>query len=194
MKSCIVALVLLASSCCAATAQAVSYCDLVKAPQQFAGKRIRVRAIYKYGFEIQRLDSPACCPERGVKIGVEIETGLEGDSLKFYHKFPKGMGPALATFEGTFESSGPYGDGGYRFKFTVDKIEKLEAVAKPSTDHHPAWVPKDCETSNAPQGRGARNRAAAATTEVSGFYCASQARDANASDEPSENQHAAGIP
>jgi hypothetical protein len=22
-------------------------------------------------------------------------------------------------------------------------------VAKPSTDHHPAWVPKDCETSNA---------------------------------------------
>lgn len=59
------------------------------------------------------------------------------------------MGLALATFEGTFESGGPYGDGGYRLKFTVDKIEKLEAVAKPSTDHHPAWVPKDCETSNA---------------------------------------------
>jgi hypothetical protein len=154
MKSCIVALVLLTSSCCAAThkpastARAVSYCDLVKAPQQFAGKRIRVRAIYKYGFEIQRLDSPACCPERGVKIWVEIETELAGDSLKVYHKFPKGMGLALATFEGTFESGGPYGDGGYRLKFTVDKIERLEAMAKPSTDH-PAWVPKDCETSNA---------------------------------------------
>jgi hypothetical protein len=54
MKSCTIGLVLvlLASSCCAATqkpestVQAVSYCDLVKAPQQFAGKRIRVRAIY----------------------------------------------------------------------------------------------------------------------------------------------------
>lgn len=109
------------------TVLAVSYCDLVKTPQQFAGKRIRVHAIYKYGFENQRLDSPACCPERGVKIWVEIETGLEGDSLKVYHKFPKGMGLALATFEGTFESGGPYGDSGYRLKFTVDKIEKLEA-------------------------------------------------------------------
>jgi hypothetical protein len=156
MKSWIAALVLLASRCCAATqkpestAQAVSYCDLVKAPQHFAGKRIRVRAIYKYGFEIQRLDSPACCPERGVKIWVEIETDLEADSLKAFHKFPKGMGLALATFEGMFESGGPYGDGGYHFKFTVDKIEKLETVAKPSTAHHPAWVPKDCATSNEP--------------------------------------------
>ena len=50
------------------------------------------------------------------------------------------MGLALATFEGTFESGRPYGDGGYRLKFTVDKIEKLEATAKPSTDYHPAWV------------------------------------------------------
>jgi hypothetical protein len=157
MKSCTVApvLVLLALSCSAAgqkpesALQTVSYCDLINAPQQFAGRRIRVRAIYKYGFEIQRLDSPACCPERGVKIWVEIETGLEGLSLRLYHKFPKGMGLALATFEGTFESGGPYGDGGYRLRFTVDKIGKLEAMAKPSAHHDPAWVPKECETSNA---------------------------------------------
>src|SRR6266436_2730935 len=74
------------------TVQEVSYCDLVKAPQQFAGKRIRVRAIYKYGFEIQRLDPPACCPEHRVKIWVEVEAGIEGGSLKVYRKFPKGMG------------------------------------------------------------------------------------------------------
>lgn len=64
MKSCILMLgsvfVLLASSCSVAaqkseTVQEVSYCDLVKAPEQFVGKRIRVRAIYKYGFEMQRL-------------------------------------------------------------------------------------------------------------------------------------------
>jgi len=162
MKSCIIALVLvlLALSCPAAgqkpksAVQAVSYCDLVKAPQQFAGQRIRVRAVYKYGFEIQRLDAPACCPERGAKIWVEIEEGLEGRSLKLYHKFPKGMGLALATFEGTFESGGPYGDGGYRLRFTVDKIERLEAMAKPSAHHDPAWVPKDCETSNASPPKG----------------------------------------
>jgi hypothetical protein len=129
MKSFVVALVLLisAGSAVAQKAEAVeevSYCDLVKTPQQFAGRRIRVRAIYKYGFELQRLDSPNCCPERGTKIWVEIESGLEGDSLRLYRKFPKGMGLALATFEGRFESGGPYGDGGYPFKFTVDKMER----------------------------------------------------------------------
>jgi hypothetical protein len=158
MKSCILilgsVLVLLASSCSVAaqkseTTQEVSYCDLVKAPEQFVGKHIRVRAIYKYGFEMQRLAPPACCPERGAKIWVEIKSEVEGDSLKLYRKFPKGMGLALATFEGKFDGGGPYGDGGYRLKLTVEKIETVEATAKPSAHHDPAWVPKNCETSNA---------------------------------------------
>src|ERR1700730_7127418 len=75
-----------------AAAQEVSYCDLVRAPQLFSGKRIRVHAIYKYGFEIQRLDPPTCCPERGVKIWVEIKAKLQADSDKLYRKLPKGMG------------------------------------------------------------------------------------------------------
>src|SRR5579883_3651657 len=131
-----------------APAQEVSYCELVKTPMSFSGKRIRVRAIYKYGFEIQRLEQPTCCPN-AAKIWVEIHSGLEGNSLKLFRKFPKGMGLALATFVGTFESGGPYGDGGYRLKFSVDQIEKLEATAKPSPSREPAWVPKNCESSKA---------------------------------------------
>jgi len=134
----------------ARAAQEVSYCELVKTPLSFSGKRIRVRAVYKYGFEIQRLDPPTCCPERGIKIWVEIGSGLEGGSLNLFHKLPKGMGLALATLVGTFESGGPYGDGGYRFKFTVDHIERVEAASKPSASHDPAWLPRDCETSRAP--------------------------------------------
>ena len=156
MKSCILALLLLAIGGSAAAqkpeaAQEVPYCDLVKTPQAFAGKQVRVRAIYKYGFEIQRLDSPACCPERGAKIWVEIDSGLGGDSLKLFRKFPKGMGLVLATFEGKFESGGPYGDGGYRLKFTVDKIEKLERTAKASARHDPSWAPKNCEAARTTQ-------------------------------------------
>jgi hypothetical protein len=131
-----------------ALAQEVSYCELVKTPLSFSGKRIRVRAIYKYGFEIQRLDQPACCPN-AAKIWVEIESRPEGDSLKLFRKFPKGMGLALATFTGTFESGGPYGDGGYRLKLSVDQIEKLEGTAKPSPSYSPAWVPQNCEKSDA---------------------------------------------
>jgi hypothetical protein len=125
-------------------AKDVSYCDLVKTPQLFSGKRIRVRAIYDYAFEIQSLNQPGCWPTHGDRIWVEIEAELEGSSLKLFRKFPKGMGSALATYEGRFETGQAYGDGGYRSKLTVDKIEKLEATAKASKDKT-AWVPKNCE-------------------------------------------------
>jgi hypothetical protein len=127
--------------CCAGAgsaapaAQQVPYCELVKTPQLYSGKLIRVRAIYKYGFEIQRLDPAACCPDGTGKIWVEL------DSPALLKKFPPGMGLALATFEGTFDTTGPYGDGGYMFRLTVSKIDKIEAVAKPSARGEPKWVP-----------------------------------------------------
>jgi hypothetical protein len=77
---------------------------------------------------------------------VDFDEELEGSSKKLFHKFPKGMGSVLATFEGTFDGGGPFGDGGYRFKLTVDKIENLENEAKPSLQHQPAWIP-NCEVS-----------------------------------------------
>jgi hypothetical protein len=125
---------------------AISYCDLVKSSQFFSGKRVRVRAIFRYGFEIQRLDPPDCCPELGDKIWVEIQPKLDGGSRKLYRKFPKGMGLVLVTLEGTFETEGPYGDGGYRSRLVVDRIERLEATAKASP-HEPRWVPQQCQSS-----------------------------------------------
>src|SRR5262249_50837070 len=125
--------------------QEVSYCDLVKTPQLFSGKRIRVRAIYDYGFEISTLNQPVCCPERGNRIWVEIDPELEGSSLKLFRRFPEGMGSALVTFEGTFETGQVYGHLAYPSRLTVEKIEKLEATAKYSSKKKPAWVPKDCD-------------------------------------------------
>jgi len=129
-------------------AQEVAYCQLTEAPSSFVGKQIRVRAIYSYMFEVSRLKSPVCCPGRDVSIWIDFDEGLDGGSKKLLHKFPKGMGFVLATFEGIFQGEGAYG-GGYQFKFAVDKIEKLENNANPSPLHHPSWVPKDCETSDA---------------------------------------------
>jgi hypothetical protein len=86
----------------------VTYCELVKAPESFAGKRIRVRAVYKYGFEIQRLDPPQCCPGKPVDIWVELGD-LEGRSRRLARAFPKGMGLALGVFAGVFEGPAGYG-------------------------------------------------------------------------------------
>ncbi len=124
--------------------QRVNYCDLVEAPQSFAGKRIRVRAIYRYGFEIQRLDPPNCCPAKAAKIWVELGT-LDRRSRRLARRFPKGMGLALGVFAGVFDSGGLYGDGGYRLELTVDRVEVVEATAHPSPTFPPNWVPCNCD-------------------------------------------------
>jgi hypothetical protein len=151
----IVPMILLATCCVAgaskdqeAAAQDVKYCDLTKSPTAFSGKRIRARAIYSYMFEVSRLKPPECCPERDVAIWIDFSEEMDGKSKKLIHSFPKGMGFVLATFSGVLESSGPYGDGGYRFKLTVDRIDKVEHRANPSPSHHPPWIP-NCEAPEA---------------------------------------------
>ena len=120
----------------------IRYCDLIRDWKELLGQRIRVRAIYRYGFELSRLDSPSCCAAGGDKIWVNVGK-LSADSAHIFGKFPKGMGVILATFEGLLEGPGTYGDGQYRLRITVTKIENLERVWKPS-DVEPDWVPKNC--------------------------------------------------
>lgn len=126
--------------------QDLTYCQLVKDPSVFSGKRIRVRAIYAYFFEVSRLKPSACCPEGDVAIWVEFDDELKGSSKRLLHRFPKGLGFVLATFTGTLQGGGPYGDGGYRFKLVVDHIENVEAKAKPRLGQFPVWTPQNCET------------------------------------------------
>jgi hypothetical protein len=153
-----IVLIVLLLTCCVSwassnpqeTPQDISYCDLAKNPSAFSGKRIRVRAIYRYAFEIQRLEAPMCCPEARPKIWMEINANLEGNSLKLFRKFPKGEGLVFATFIGTFESGGTYGTFADRHKLTVDQIERIERTARSSREQDdPAWAPKNCEAPSA---------------------------------------------
>lgn len=88
------------------TATDVSYCTLMATPSAFSGKRVRVRAVFRSAFEIQRIEPATCCRREGAKVWVEIEPTLEGRSLRLYRRFPKGAGVVLATFTGRFESGG----------------------------------------------------------------------------------------
>jgi hypothetical protein len=128
------------------TAQGITYCELAKNPSSFMRKRIRVRAIYSYMFEVSRLKAPECCPGRDFPIWVEFSEEVKGSSKRLLRRFPK-AGSVLATFEGLLEGTGPYGDGGYQFKFTVDRIENLEHKTNPSPANRPEWMP-NCEISS----------------------------------------------
>ena len=130
-----------------ATPQDVTYCQLAKDPSAFSGRRIRIRAIYSYMFEVSHLKSPTCCPERGALIWVDFDEELRGNSKKLFHKFPEGMGVVLAVFVGKIETGKVYGPFAERVRLVVDQIEKIEEKAKPRVGQNPSWVPQNCEFS-----------------------------------------------
>jgi hypothetical protein len=125
-------------------AMEVSYCQLAKMPESFVGKRIKVRAIYRYAFEINQLETAECCLEE-IEIWVEISPHLQTPSAKLFRKLPKGTGLALVVFVGRFDE-GTYGTFGDRFQLAVDQIEKVERTSRSSRrQDDPGWVPRNCK-------------------------------------------------
>jgi hypothetical protein len=151
MQSAIVAVVLLLSSLPAAqetkpAPQDVSYCQLAATPKAFAGKTIRVRAIYRYMFEVSLLASPECCAQPELRVWVTIDMDLDRRSERVFKKFPP-AGAVLATFEGDFEAGGAYGTFATPYQLHVTRILNLESKSRTSpTSPKPKWFPKGCKT------------------------------------------------
>ena len=123
----------------------VTFCELARNPNAYAGKRIRIRAVYSYMFEVSRLKSPTCCSGRGESIWLDFDDDLHGKSKRRFKSFPKGMGVVLAVFVGTVETGKVYGTFGERVRLVVDQIDRVEEKAKTSPGKSPTWVPQSCE-------------------------------------------------
>jgi hypothetical protein len=95
MKSCLIPGAVFLLTYCVAWADdrpkapiEVSYCQLAKDPSAWVGKRMHVRAIYHYGFEFYRLESPICCEESATKIWVQADT-LDDRSERLFRKLDR---------------------------------------------------------------------------------------------------------
>lgn len=106
----------------------VAFCDLVSNPRKYNGKEITTRASFRYGFEWQEVFCLAC--EGGAKVWLEFSEDLTEKSKSALKKTPKDHGIINAVFTGTFRTSGPYGDGGYRFELEVKEARNVEVVFK----------------------------------------------------------------
>ena len=118
----------------------VAFCDLVANPDKYDGKEVTVRATYRYGFEWQEIFCMEC--RKIAKTWLEFDEGLKSEFKATLKKFPRDQGTVNGIFTGTFHSSkGPYGDGGYRFRFDVKAISRIEVVSKEGWD--PAHLPAE---------------------------------------------------
>src|SRR5262245_47835786 len=92
-------LILLASGCLAAgQGSMLDLCELVTHPQVFDGKRVSVRASYRYGFEWQEV-SCVQCRHLG-KVWLAIPTELPKAVQKSLNRLPKNQGTINATISG----------------------------------------------------------------------------------------------
>ncbi len=113
----------------------VSYCELVRHPKEYDGKNVAVLATYRYGFEWQEMFCMKC-RDQG-KTWLEFETESASAIRRALGKAPRHQGTLNATFYGTFRGTkGPYGDGGYVFRFDVKSVKAVDIVSKDG------WAPE----------------------------------------------------
>lgn len=107
----------------------VSYCELIRNPSAYDGRKIRIAATYRSGFEWSELYDPDCFDvER--RTWVEFEN-LNAESRRILEdlRTQRSEGRTLSVvFTGIFESStGGYGHrNDYRYLFKVSDVDQAE--------------------------------------------------------------------
>ena len=111
----------------------VTFCDLIRDREKYTDKTVRLRAVYRFGFEWSDIYCLEC-------LGVEkSSTWLEfADETCDGSKKIKGNGDAGKTVKvqvvGKFFTGGGFGHlGGYPNKFVVSCVEKVKIIAKDSS-------------------------------------------------------------
>ena len=108
----------------------LSYCALVKAPDLYSGKLVRVKASWQFGFETTSLNDRSCpeqlpawlefADEKELCAKTEKNRSLPGQSDK----------EADVTVVGKLYGPGRYGHlGDYQFKFVVVCLEEIKVTS-----------------------------------------------------------------
>jgi hypothetical protein len=122
----------------------VSYCDLMRKPEEYSGKVVRVSAIYRYGFEWSELYCLECIGEARTWVDLD-ESFASSTKAKVRKKIgPHGaMGRTVRVIMiGRFNVGGGYGHmGAYRFRLLVDHLENAEVILNDSPS--PNALPKE---------------------------------------------------
>ena len=108
----------------------VSFCDLLKNPNKYDGKRVSVYAYYSYFFEVSWI---FCweCKDVG-RTWLEIDPNSSPEQVeRQLQKGPKGHGVISGHFTGVFHAGGgPYGMGQYSSKFVLQDLTEVKTVIR----------------------------------------------------------------
>jgi hypothetical protein len=129
----------------------VRFCTLLAHPEQFDGRRVRVHAVYRSGFEWSELYCVACRGSRQMwlEFAESYEPPRTRPDRRALHGGKSVVGRTVDVVAiGTFHSAGHYGHkGAFDFLFVVDRVESArilfndskvpEALSKDERDRLP---------------------------------------------------------
>ena len=114
----------------------VAYCDLIRNPKRYDDKLIRIRAIYRYGYEWSQFYCPGCLSEG--ETWVDFEKSFKSCARSVVSKRIgdngfKGRTVELLVVGKFYGSDVGYGHmNAYRFKFVVRCVEEAKIILNDS--------------------------------------------------------------
>ena len=114
---------------------AVSYCDLIRNVEKYNGKRVRVSAVYRYGFEWSEMYCPECLNE--ARTWVDLDESFVSSTKPSVRKRIGRHGvkgrTVMVVMAGRFEAGGGYGHmGAYRFRLLASRLERADVILNDS--------------------------------------------------------------
>ena len=108
------------------SATEVDYCRLVADSSAFSGRKVRVRAAYRFGFEWSQMYCPKCLDFGATWVSFD-ENGQDRPLMRRLHKLMmkhSGLGQTVeGTFVGSFHDGGHYGHQGvYKYDFVIEDV------------------------------------------------------------------------
>ena len=112
----------------------VSFCDLVSEPSRYSGRQVRVRAVYRYGFEWAQLYSLHCSDSP--KVWVDVSDSYVHDTPRSIRRRLEGGGPEGRTVGvvavGQIHDGGFGPSGSFPLEFVIDRVESARVLADAS--------------------------------------------------------------
>jgi hypothetical protein len=112
--------------------ETVSFCEIIQTPKDFAEKKIRLKAIFRFGYEWSELFCLNCKGRIWLEYGDSFDNLTKSSIRKKVKWSEKGKTVNIVAV-GKLYISGRYGHlGGYKYKFVTDYIEEAEVILNDS--------------------------------------------------------------